>query len=194
MNTNDNLQQIHPIPNRQQQQQQRKKSHGDRKSQRFRKKCRVQGMKPEAIEKLLVKLKRKNNKKNQRKTRLVKTTGNQMKTTTSDNVPKIQVNAQSKNSITTTATNINKRKRDVSSVSLQQTLQTNPTIPKSISSISIVQPSSKKAKQKNETMVNVFIQGKSDDININYRFVSTFMYICLFFMRFFCFIIDDLCI
>ncbi|CAF4454495.1 unnamed protein product, partial [Adineta steineri] len=87
------------------QQRRTMKCHGNRRDQRFRKKCRQRGMKSAIIEQLL----------NERK---------QISITT----------------ITTTdQLNFNKRKRDVS------------VIPKSTSSISIVQPLPKKIKNKQST-------------------------------------------
>ncbi|CAF4870455.1 unnamed protein product, partial [Rotaria magnacalcarata] len=51
-------------------------------------------------------------------------------------------------------TNLTKRKRDVS---LQQQSNLNTTIPKSISSISILQPALKKMKHKQKTITNTNI-------------------------------------
>ncbi|CAF1637563.1 unnamed protein product, partial [Didymodactylos carnosus] len=69
---------------------------------------------------------------------------------------------------TTTTTNLNKRKRDIS---LQELSKTNLTIAKTTSSISIVQPSSKKMKHITKTMTNPIINANSSDMsrNTNYR-------------------------
>ncbi|CAF1435944.1 unnamed protein product, partial [Adineta steineri] len=83
-------------------QQSKIKCHGNRRDQRFRRKCRKSGMEPTEIKKLL-----ESNK--------------------------------SKQSTTTATIDLNKRKRNIS----LQELRANSTVPKSTSSISILQPSSK---------------------------------------------------
>jgi len=77
-------------------------------------------------------------------------------------------NVQSKQT-TATKTNRNKRKRDI--FSAEQELTINTTMPKSISSISILQPSLKKLKRKTKIKGISSIRGNSNGINTNYRFV-----------------------
>ena len=141
MNINNiNIQDEHQ-PLRQQQQQPRKRCHGNRKDQRFRKKCRARGMKPKKIEKLLNKRK-KNNKKNNRISDYIRRMMNDKRTIKVPNKTSNQTSEQLKQKVTMVTKNLNKRKRDVS----LQELKTISTIPKSTSSISILQPLSKKPK------------------------------------------------
>jgi hypothetical protein len=133
----------------------KKKCHGNRRNQRFRRKCRAEHMKPAKIEKLI---KKRNHiyKKNE------KTKSNKDTTKLrSDLVPSGQ-NYQSQPILKTT-TCLNKRKRDISSQQISSTIA-NQTILKSTSSISILQSSSKKMKNISEIINN-------NDINkhINYR-------------------------
>ena len=80
------------------QQAQRKKCHGNRKDQRFRKKYRAQGMKPENIEKKLARRKQ---------------------------IEKIKTSTKNNDKHTTdSATNLNKRQREISI----QELNTNHTL------------------------------------------------------------------
>ncbi|CAF4964931.1 unnamed protein product [Rotaria sp. Silwood1] len=129
--------------------QRRKKRHGNRKDQRFRKKCRAKGMKPEKIEELLQRNKEipKKKKKHVNKT-MRNTTDEHAPSTTTANTISNRTNDRSVQRNSTP--NPNKRKRDVS---LQQ-LSSNPTIPESTSSLSIVQPSLKKMKKKKKTKTN----------------------------------------
>ncbi|CAF5138119.1 unnamed protein product, partial [Rotaria sp. Silwood1] len=107
----------------------RKKCHGNRRNQRFRRKCRAKGMKPKTIEKLLM----KRNKADNRNHNNTKRTNMQ---TTESNKHTTDINNHSK----PTSINPNKRKRDVSS----QELKLNSTLVRSTSQSSTRQPSSKK--------------------------------------------------
>jgi hypothetical protein len=100
----------------------RKKCHGNRKSQSFRKKCRARGMKPDTIEKRLQKRLRQHSKHK-------------------------QVNEPVATGAATTTT-ISKRKRDVSSLSLQQPARASSILPPSTSSLSMRQPPLKRTRQK----------------------------------------------
>ena len=100
-------------------QQRVNKCHGNRRNQRFRRKCRAQGMKAAKIEKLL-----------QHRNKNVNTT-DRSTTNTVNRRP------------TEVATRFSKRKRDIS---VQDFNSSTSAIPKSTSSISILQPSLKKAK------------------------------------------------
>lgn len=178
----DNIDDIHqqnPTTNRQEQQQQqaRKKCHGNRKDQRFRRKCRARGIKPAIIKKLLNKRrhnKNKKQKKNLNGNRVINNTGNQMATTTaapSNNVSRIQVNVQSQHTMTTTTTtriDTNKRKRDYLS---QQEQKIHQIIPKSTSLVSFEPPLSNRMKEKQATIMIPSIQVDNERINTNYRFV-----------------------
>jgi len=157
---NNNVQ----LPN-QQSQQQRKKCHGNRRDQRFRRKCRDQKMQPAKIEKLINKRNRIN-KKNQRNNH--------------HGTNRINNNMQQQ----TTITNFNKRKRDLSLQQLSKEATTaNQTIAKSLSQLSIepqsslASPSSKKMKNitttTTQTIMNPIIESDNTNtnININYRYV-----------------------
>jgi hypothetical protein len=138
---NTNRQGNHPVPY---QQQQRKKCRGNRRNQRFRRKCRAQKIKPVKIEKLLKK-RNLTNMKNQRKTSIRNTNNNNIQTTIANqglshkNTP---VEVATTTNITTIR-NLNKRKRNIS---LQDLKTHSMVVPKSTSSISILQPSLKKKK------------------------------------------------
>ncbi|CAF4964543.1 unnamed protein product, partial [Rotaria socialis] len=129
-----------------------KKCTGNRQDQRFRKKCRARGIKADKIEKLLqAKKKIHNQRKNKTNNSTSITTHDNNILTTSKNVsirnkdPSIRKKSK---------TNLMKRKRDVS---LQQQSNLNTTIPKSTSSISILQPALKKVKHKQKTITNTNI-------------------------------------
>lgn len=98
-----------------------KRCHGNRKDQRFRKRCRARGMKEKKIEKLLMKRKKIHHQRHPN----------------TDNVTE-QITAATTNP-STSITDRPKRKRDDRS---------NPTISKAISSISIAPSSPKKMKKK----------------------------------------------
>jgi hypothetical protein len=143
--------------------QPRKKCHGNRRNQRFRRKCRTEKMKPAKIETLI---KKRNYIYN--KYKIPKTNIESIKLK-SDLAPAGK-NYQSQPILETT-TCFTKRKRDISSQQLSSTLA-NQTIAKSTSSISILQPSSKKMKNISETMNNnTIINENNNDINkhLNYR-------------------------
>lgn len=182
MNVNDaNGQENHSHPpnQQQQQQQQRKKCRGNRRNQRFRRKCRAQGMKQAKIEKLLQNRNQINNNNNNNDS--YQTNSNTIRNMTNDNR---QIKVIDKESTTeknnsseqmiTMATeapvaNLNKRKRDIS----LNDLKTNSTIPKSTSSISILQPSLKKKRNKKKKKTIPLKKIINNIINKNYRFVST---------------------
>ncbi|CAF4085834.1 unnamed protein product, partial [Adineta steineri] len=126
MDTNDSTTQNNHLlfPN-EQQQGQTKKCRGNRRNQRFRRKCRAHKMQPHKIEKLLKK--RNHIHKKIQKQQL-------KRSTTNCNLQLIARTTNQSQPITTTTTNVFKRKRDISSQQLSNTT----------SSISIVQPSSKK--------------------------------------------------
>ncbi|CAF2047118.1 unnamed protein product [Rotaria magnacalcarata] len=141
----------------------KKKCHVNRRNQRFRRKCRAEKMKPAKIEKLIKKRNRnykknKTNKSNEESTKLKSDLAASAK------------NYQSQPMLQTT-TCFNKRKRDISLQQLSSAI-TNQTIPKSTSSISILQSSSKKRKNISETINNnSMINENNNEINkhINYR-------------------------
>jgi hypothetical protein len=153
-------------------QQQTKKCHGNRRDQRFRRKCRARGMKPAKIAKLLNKNKQINQKNNRINDYIRHLANENRKTTTVSN----KVSDQSsddllKQQMATTTTNLNKRKRDI----LLHELKSNSTMPKSISSISIMQPLPKKIKKK--PMTNPIVQEEDNNsINKNYRFVCFYIF------------------
>ncbi|CAF4454554.1 unnamed protein product, partial [Rotaria magnacalcarata] len=152
---NMNVNKSHPIDDpasAHREQKTRKKCIGNRQDQRFRKKCRRRGMKADSIEKLLqAKKKIHNNEKNKTNNSTRITTHDNNILTTSKNLsirnkdPPIRKKSK---------TNLTKRKRDVS---LQQQSNLNTTIPKSTSSISILQPALKKVKHKQKTITNTNI-------------------------------------
>ncbi|CAF1578519.1 unnamed protein product [Rotaria sordida] len=142
--------------------QRKKKCHGNRRDQRFRKKRRARGVQREKIEKLLQTQKKILNKKKNSTTNKIKMTTTDDHTvsirTTIDSTVKKNRSIQPR-----LKSNINKRKRDIS---LQQL---NLTIPKSTSSISILQSSRKKIKNKKQLTTSspsIYINNNN---NTNYR-------------------------
>jgi hypothetical protein len=138
----------------------RKKCHGNRRNQRFRRKCRNEKMKPAKIKKLIEKRNHIYNKYKKPMTNIESTKSK------SDLIPSGQNYLPQP--IPKTAACLNKRKRDIS---LQQI---SSTIPKTTSSISIVQSSTKKMKNISEIMDNnSIINRNNNDINkhMNYRYV-----------------------
>jgi hypothetical protein len=136
-------------------QQQTKKCHGNRRDQRFRRKCRARAMQPANIAQLLNERKQVNNKNNQRKTTTT-TVSNQLSVSSDLSKPMTM----------TMTTSLNKRKR---AISLQE-LKSNSTLPQSTSSISIVQPLIKKMKKKRKTIMTMpLIKENNNRINKNYR-------------------------
>jgi len=162
MNVNDTNEQFdYQFPH----QNEGRKCHGDRRDQRFRKKCRTQGMKSATITKLLKK--RNQAKTNHNNNNNHHQTHNNLAITISNKVL-TQISGQ----LNEMTPNLNKRKRNVS----LQELKTNQIMTKSASLISISQPSSKKAKEKKKIMATSLIKENSNSINKNYRFVSIFTY------------------
>jgi hypothetical protein len=127
---------------RRRRQQQRKLCHGNRKDQRFRRKCRLRGMSQEQIEKSL----KRRNKMHRRSNRL-----NSHARNTSDfereTAHTLTESTEARLPVPMTTTSFHprhKRKRDdVSSLNTDD----HSIIPKSISSISMVQPTSKRTKE-----------------------------------------------
>ncbi|CAF3341725.1 unnamed protein product [Rotaria socialis] len=141
----------------------RKKCHGNRRNQRFRRKCRTEKMKPAEIEKLI-------KKRNRIYEKNKKTKYNKESTKLKSDLISSGQNYQSQ-PVLKTAACLNKRKRDISSQQLSSTI-INQKIPKTTSSISILQPSTKKIKNISETMdIDPIINRNNNDINehIKYR-------------------------
>lgn len=140
---------------------QRRKSHGNRKNQRFRRRCRARGMRTKKIERLL------QHRQRQRKSR--HEDQHAKESTTS------KANEQSKTAsqplLTTTLSHGPKRKRETSSQT--HTATSKATIPNSASSISIVLPPAKRTKEKTTatTVHRSFVQIDDQRMNKNYRFV-----------------------
>ena len=139
---------------------QRKKCHGNRRNQRFRRKCRAKGMKPKIIEKLLA-------KRNQAEDQNHNNTNHSKMQTTESNQHTTDIN----NSLKSTSINPNKRKRDIS----LQELKFNSTSILSTSQSSTSQPLSKKIKEKNQTKINSSTQNDNNTNNRKYRFVDMFL-------------------
>jgi hypothetical protein len=138
-----------------------KKCHGNRRDQRFRKKCRARKLKPAKIEKKLIRQKQIWDKKNST-TSIVNNTN--------DNTMTIPVSTNISNRPTTITTiNFNKRKRDIS----LQELNINQTIGNSNSLISLAPPSLKRRNKENPKIIvdssNIIIN--NNIMNMNYRFV-----------------------
>ena len=150
----------------------KKMCHGNRRDQRFRRKCRARGMKPEEIAKLLNKHKQIEKKKNRRIHHITSVTSKNTETTTtvSNKVPIPR--SDSSKQVSTMNSNLNKRKRDASLYELKS----KSVIPKSTSSISIVQSLSKKMKKKQKTTMNPIITEYNSSINKNYRLVLYFIF------------------
>ncbi|CAF1315870.1 unnamed protein product [Rotaria sp. Silwood1] len=164
-NTNSNNDQQFPtnVP--------RKKCHGNRRNQRFRRKCRAKGMKPKIIEKLLMKRRQAENQNHNN------TNHTNMQTTESN-----QHTTDINNSSKSTSINPNKRKRDITS----QELKSNSTLVRSTSQSSTCQPLSKKIKEKNKTILNSSIQSDNNTNNRKYRLVNRrLMYLKRLLPRFF---------
>ena len=163
MDTNETHMQEDAPPHHQ---QQRKKCHGNRKDQRFRKKCRVRGMKSGKIKKLLEKRKKISRRPNRINGHVRSGGGAETDTVAPSNALTMETNAPSMAMTTTTTSNTHKRKRD--DLSQSQTT-TNPMIQKSISSISIAQPALKKTKA---VVIRMPLVTMNDgQINKSYRFV-----------------------
>jgi hypothetical protein len=142
-------------PQQQQQQaqpQEKKKCRGNRRDQRFRRKCRALHMEPAKMEKL-IKKRHRIQKKDQKKNPTIKHTTN--------------MNTGS----TGAAANLNKRKRDVS---LQQlsTAAATETMTQSRSQQSTEQPALKKIKNTPKAMPNTMVNGNDTvHMTMNYQYV-----------------------
>ena len=139
-------------------QQQRKKCHGNRKDQRFRRKCRVRGMKSGKIKKLLEKRKKISRRPNRINSHVRNTRGAETDTIACVNTLTNGTNARLVVPATTAALNSHKRKRDDTSQSQTR-----------INSISMAQPASKKKKAHIVGMPLVTMN--DGQINKSYRFV-----------------------
>ncbi|CAF2172172.1 unnamed protein product, partial [Rotaria magnacalcarata] len=132
------------------QQAPRKKCHGNRRDQPFRRKCRAEKMKPAKIKKLIKKRNRfqKNNEK--------------PTTNIESSKSKNELRSSRQNYQEPIITrNLSKRKRDISSQQLSSTIDL--AIPKTTSSISIAQSSSKKMKNISEIMDNNSIINRNNN-------------------------------
>ncbi|CAF4406564.1 unnamed protein product, partial [Rotaria magnacalcarata] len=141
-----------------------KKCHGNRRNQRFRRKCRAEKMNPAKIKKLVKKRNRFYNKNKKKKS-------NEESTKLKGGLAPAGKNYQTQ-SILQTTTSFNKRKRDISSQQISSKITNQTIIPKSTSSISILQSSSKKMKNISAIMNDdTIINENNNDINkhINYR-------------------------
>ncbi|CAM4828906.1 unnamed protein product [Rotaria magnacalcarata] len=137
----------------------RKKCHGNRRDQRFRRKCRAEKMKPAKLKKLIKKRNHIYNKNKKPTTNIESTILNKKLLSSRQNYQQPIV-----------TTNLSKRKRDISSQQLSPTIDL--TRPKRTNSISIAQSSSKKMKNISEIMDNnSIINRNNNDTNkhINYR-------------------------
>ena len=144
-NTFMNVQQL--ANQQQQQQEQKKKCRGNRRDQRFRRKCRAQHMEPEKIKKLIKKQHRAQ-KKDQNK--------NPIKQTANMNTE-------------ATSASLNKRKRDVA---LHQLSTVTGTMAQSGSQQSTKQPSMKRMKTTPKTMFYSTVNGNNTvHMDINYQYV-----------------------
>ncbi|CAF5216731.1 unnamed protein product, partial [Rotaria magnacalcarata] len=119
-----------------QNQRKKKKCHGNRKDQRFRRKCRAKGMESRKIEKLLQRRKIIHHKKKNPTENTIKNAMN------SNNQPHPQENVSSTE--INSMKNLTKHKRDIS----VQDIKSNTRIPKSTGSISVAQPKLKKLKRR----------------------------------------------
>jgi hypothetical protein len=170
------------LPSQLQQKRQKKKCRGNRRDQRFRRKYRARNMKPGRIEKLLRNRDQMNHNHHQTTTvnredpahnRIQTKVLNEI-STFQKNKPLQPTNTTSTIAIATTekttataTTNQIKRKRDIS----LQELQKYSTIPKSTSTISMLQPSLKKLKEKRTTKTIPLKKMKNNIIQQNYRYV-----------------------
>ena len=109
----------------------KKKCRGNRKDQRFRRKCRAEGIKSRKIEKILHRRKIIHHKRKNPNENPMNTNNQQDR----ENVSSIEVNSMC---------NLTKRKRDISVQDIKSTTR----IPKSTSSISVPQPKLKKMKKR----------------------------------------------
>ena len=189
MNVDDvNRQGGRPHSNEQQQQHE-KKCRGNRRDQRFRRKSRAQGMRPGKIEKLI----KIRNQSHPTTTSTRNTTMDHPQPNVSHNVSG-QQNNPSRQMPTTmgaaaTTNSPNKRKRDAT---LPGESITTSSVPKSASSISLRQPSSKKMKKKKRQVSTIPLKSLPRNIvNKNYRFVFVWWKMLNYDIVF---VLDDRCI
>lgn len=128
----------------------KRKCHGNRKNQRFRKRCRARGMKPATIAKLLERRNRLN-----MMTGFHQTNNNMMITTTT--TPFGTLSSQQRSSSIETTSNSHKRKRIMSVQDLRVNQATTT--------------STKKMKKKTEKMSLPLVQGNEKRINKIFRYV-----------------------
>ena len=137
----------------------KKKCHGNRKDQRFRRKCRAKGMNSRKIEKLLHQRKILHEKQTNPTNNAV------AHITTSNNQPdRENVSSTEINSMR----NLTKRKRDIS----VQDIKSTTSIPKSTSSISVAQPKLKKMKKRNNLHIPMTTTIMNNTAYKHYRSVS----------------------
>lgn len=164
MNVNDaNRQDDHSLRN---QRQQEKKCHGNRRDQRFRRKCRAQGMKPSKIEQLVQQRKQSD--------AVAPSVHHDRRNTNMSHQHINEAPMMSHQMRTTMATsNQQKRKRDQSSQ--EQPTATASTVPKSASSISLRQSALKKKKKKKKAELSTIrLRNVTRHItNKNYRWAFT---------------------
>ena len=187
MNVNDMERQDKVLLSKQQQPSprspslQRKRYHGNRRNQRFRRKCRTEKIKPAKIEKIIKKRNRVHQKdQNKNSGRYTTNTNGTSALRKSELMPSRKRNQSQLIPITTT-TNLNKRKRDISSQQLSSSSSSssiiNPANRKATSSISTVETSSKKLKHISGIMSNYpIISSNDDDMNRN----TSYRYVCIF--------------
>lgn len=159
---------------RAEEEQRRKKCHGNRKSQRFRRKWRARGIPSASIEKMIKNRKRVNDRRHRR--------SNDVRTTTA--APPLNrstvhrcVQSQPLPTTTTTTTermstattsNCYKRKKDCRS---QQELSPKQSVPNSVSTSSLVQPTTKRKKKQKGSTPSMLATVNSSTIQHGYRFV-----------------------
>ncbi|CAF1389852.1 unnamed protein product [Adineta steineri] len=120
----------------------KKKCHGNRSDQRFRKRCRNQKKSEEEIEQLI------NQRRNARKTNPTDqaVANRQQMNTTVSNISIGHEVPLNENRTTVSTTNIRSKKRKRDTISKEKTYN----VPKSTSTLSVLQPSTKKTKKKNK--------------------------------------------
>jgi len=147
-----------------QQQQQGKKCHGNRRNQRFARKCREQKMEPTKIAKLIKKRNRMDKKyqRNNRRNVNEQTSTSNNETGQKGGVPLQQL----------TTTNLNKRKRDRSS---QQGSTVHDTMTKSMSEFTTGQVSSKKMKNMATATALIHPTTEMKNTHAYHRYVFNFI-------------------
>ena len=145
-----------------------RKCRGNRRDQRFRRKCRAQRMKPGKIEQLIQQRKRSNTSEHPTHDDRRNTTTDHRQVNVPVNMLDQQKNPSNQMRTTTEMDNHQKRKRDQSS---QQQSITASAMPKSTSSISLRQPDLKKMKKKRKLSTVRLRNVTRNIIHKNYRLV-----------------------